>query len=174
MYVKNFGPEFGDRDLFKLFKAFGSIKSAKVRRSKIGYFEKPLGCGFVDFENPDEAERARQALDGWILSSGRKISVTYADCKSRRLRKKLEESVTVPKSSDIIENLEITEEFSLSNDDFVISGNSLDLRNRKGSLSSNFSSESSLVATSLAVSDLWSDLWSKLLNTSNWNEYKLF
>jgi RNA recognition motif-containing protein len=90
LYVKNFGTAFGDRDLFNLFKAFGSIKSAKVRRMRIGLVEKPLGCGFVDFEYPDEAEKARASLDGFPLSSGRVLSVTYADCKSRRLRKKLE------------------------------------------------------------------------------------
>ena len=94
LYVKNFGPNFGDRDLFNLFKVFGSIKSAKVRRQKFGLVEKPLGCGFVDFEEPEEAEAARLALDGHVLTnSGRVISVTYADCKSRRMRKRLEESM---------------------------------------------------------------------------------
>lgn len=91
LYVKNFGTQFGDRDLFNLFKAFGSIKSAKVRRMRVGLIEKPLGCGFVDFEYPEEAENARLALNGHQLSSGRVLSVTYADCKSRRLRKKLEQ-----------------------------------------------------------------------------------
>jgi RNA recognition motif-containing protein len=43
LYVKNFGTSFGDRDLFNLFKAYGSIKSAKVRRLKTGLVEKPLG-----------------------------------------------------------------------------------------------------------------------------------
>ncbi len=43
LYVKNFGTNFGDRDLFNLFKTFGSIKSAKVRRLKVGMIEKPLG-----------------------------------------------------------------------------------------------------------------------------------
>jgi RNA recognition motif-containing protein len=92
LYVKNFGNNFGDRDLFNLFKSFGSIKSAKVRRQKCGLIEKPLGCGFVDFENPEEAEMARIGLNGKTLQSGRIISVTYADCKSRRMRKKLEEN----------------------------------------------------------------------------------
>jgi RNA recognition motif-containing protein len=43
LYVKNFGTNFGDRDLFNLFKVYGSIKSAKVRRLKVGPIEKPLG-----------------------------------------------------------------------------------------------------------------------------------
>lgn len=104
LYVKNFGPNFGDRDLFNLFKSFGSIKSAKVRRQKCGLIEKPLGCGFVDFENPEEAENARVSLNGHILHSGRVISVTYADCKSRRMRKKLEENSTSTDSSNTSAN----------------------------------------------------------------------
>jgi len=92
LYVKNFGPLFGDRELFQLFKSFGSIKSAKVRRQKIGNIEKPLGCGFDDFELPEDADKARQALDGFVLDNGRVISVKFADCKSRRARKKLEET----------------------------------------------------------------------------------
>ena len=95
LYVKNFGTNFGDRDLFNLFKAYGSIKSAKVRRMRVGLVEKPLGCGFVDFEYPEEAEKARQALDNFQLYPGKCISVTYADCKSRRLRKKLEQTEDV-------------------------------------------------------------------------------
>ena len=56
LYVKNFGQSFGDRDFFILFKSFGSIKSAKVRRQKFGIIEKPLGCGFVDYECPEQFE----------------------------------------------------------------------------------------------------------------------
>lgn len=101
LYVKNFGPNFGDRDLFNLFKVYGSIKSAKVRRQKFGLVEKPLGCGFVDFEEPEEAEKARLGLNGHVLkNSGRVISVTYADCKSRRMRKRLEESIDDSTSND--------------------------------------------------------------------------
>lgn len=99
--MKNFGNNFGDRDLFNLFKSFGSIKSAKVRRQKCGLIEKPLGCGFVDFENPEEAEMARVALNGKTLQSGRVISVTYADCKSRRMRKKLEENAELNANQNV-------------------------------------------------------------------------
>jgi RNA recognition motif-containing protein len=208
LYVKNFGVSFGDRDLFNLFKSFGSIKSAKVRRLKVGLVEKPLGCGFVDFENPDEAEKAREALDGYMLSSGRKISVTYADCKSRRLRKKLEEnnngtttmnqSYTSSQSEFIMnsgsnsssESLpnDVEEKSSAAGDDespvFTESTNDdlEDFRNRKISLSSDSSSTSSnySLASSFGVTnaiingaDSWST-WTKLLNTSNWNEYRLF
>lgn len=116
LYVKNFGPNFGDRDLFNLFKTFGSIKSAKVRRQKFGLVEKPLGCGFVDFEEPEEAEKARIALNGYALkNSGRVISVTYADCKSRRMRKRLEENL----SDSIFQNItDLTQSVSSDSSQF--------------------------------------------------------
>jgi polyadenylate-binding protein len=190
LYVKNFGINFGDRDLFNLFKAFGSIKSAKVRRLKVGLVEKPLGCGFVDFENPEEAEKARVALDGYTLTSGRKLSVTYADCKSRRLRKKLEESAAVnqlkeevsiqvketsvkfePKEEEAEVEAEKNQEFShLLEYDYEE-----EIRNRKLSLSSDScASNYSSSMMNDVISDAWSTRWSNLLNTSNWSEYKLF
>ena len=96
--------------IFNLFKAYGSIKSAKVRRLKTGLVEKPLGCGFVDFENPEEAERARQALNNYTLSSefgSRVISVTYADCKNSRIRMKLDKEKQEIYLDESSENLNI-------------------------------------------------------------------
>ena len=160
LYVKNFGPEFGDRDLFNMFKVYGSIKSVKVRRSNTGICDKPLGCGFVDFENPHEAERARQELDGFLLESGRRISVTYADCKSRRLRQKNEQQSNF---SQVIPSDVLMRRSESSRQDF---------KDRRDSMSSLISE--STVSSVNANADLTHDLWSKILNTSNWNEYKLF
>lgn len=184
LYVKNFGVNFGDRDLFNLFKTYGSIKSAKVRRLKVGLVEKPLGCGFVDFENPDEAEKARQALDGFVLSTGRKISVTYADCKSRRLRKKLEEigghghgMLLTSGSTSSNESFDERAEESASPVfiDLSVDSNDHDLdRSRKISLSSESSHYSLASSSSSFAADVWSNTWSRLLNTSDWNEYRLF
>lgn len=91
LYVKNLGPDFGDSDLKDLFKSFGNIKSAKIRRDKETGM--PLGCGFVDFEDPDEASRAILKLNGCRLQDfgNRIITVEMATCKSRRQRKKLEQ-----------------------------------------------------------------------------------
>lgn len=257
LYVKNFGATFGDRDLFNLFKTYGSIKSAKVRRLRVGPVEKPLGCGFVDFENPDEAEKARCALDGYMLGSGRRISVTYADCKSRRLRKKLEENgngnnINSGNNNNhhingLINNMTTTTTTSQSNnnklvnsgstsshesgfdssnnnnedddeeDEFVRSSSSRccvfnetpstttptqtivndvelmemnsslsedDSRERKMSEASNYSLASSTssfalvpaaaAATTTTAADYWSLKWSRLLQTSQWTEYRLF
>lgn len=189
LYVKNFGPNFGDRDLFNLFKTFGSIKSAKVRRQKFGLVEKPLGCGFVDFEEPEEAEKARIHLNGYVLkNSGRVISVTYADCKSRRMRKRLEEeklndiSDFSPKSNECTQlsdyESKISDSETVSNSSFdsiptdwdYPLNNSCELafnwmedsRNRSISTSSDSSFDSILLD--------WSEMWNRKVNS----EYKLF
>jgi RNA recognition motif-containing protein len=200
LYVKNFGPDFGDRDLFNLFKAYGSIKSAKVRRLKCGIVEKPLGCGFVDFEFPEEAENARNELDGFVIpESNRKISVTYADCKSRRLRKKLEmESEKYNSASpspsiiqSIDENVDDTNtEYSFdSNSEFdkpienhqnarlaQVSNKVLKIAQINDSENDDRTrseSTSSIASFDISLYD-WSDIWNKKLQTSNWNEYNLF
>lgn len=177
LYVKNFGVNFGDRDLFNLFKTYGSIKSAKVRRLKVGLVEKPLGCGFVDFENPDEAEKARKALDGFLLSSGRRISVTYADCKSRRLRKKLEEGGSSSNGLSNSGSTSSSENFDKEMQDepsspVFFEAVSESERERKISFSSESSHNS--FSPSTFVNDVWSDTWTRLLKTSDWNEYRLF
>lgn len=191
LYVKNFGNNFGDRDLFNLFKPFGSIKSAKVRRLKVGLVEKPLGCGFVDFENPEDAEKARINLDGFVLDTGRRLSVTYADCKSRRLRKKLSENnhngnvnisisnsinnryINQNSSDETIYTRDISNAFeSSSTSSYSVTECDIEdeIRNRKISLSSD-SSTSNYTSN---LNDIMAETWSKLLNTSSWNEYKLF
>jgi len=194
LYVKNFGPSFGDRELFQLFKAYGSIKSAKVRRQKIGNIEKPLGCGFVDFELPEDADKARQALDNFVLDNGRMISVKFADCKSRRARKKLEETdnsnytphsqlhqnIKQPKLNNLnqdecdesehhsaFENESINEHTDYT----FITANHVQPIERKNSMSS---VSSSCMDTTHLDEFEWPDIWSKLLQSSDWKEYKLF
>jgi RNA recognition motif-containing protein len=148
LYVKNFGNNFGDRDLFNLFKSFGSIKSAKVRRQKCGLIEKPLGCGFVDFENPEEAELARVALNGKTLPSGRVISVTYADCKSRRMRKKLEENCNLNNINNIINNNNNSNISSSSSNDEDDDNNSMILNQTiSNNNNNNIENESPLILT---------------------------
>ena len=174
LYVKNLGTNFGDRDLFNLFKAFGSIKSAKVRRARIGLIEKPLGCGFVDFENPDEAENARLSLNGFVLpENGRTISVDYADCKSRRMRRKNESSATDETSTNQDDMASTFETVSQQPNTQTFYYDQ-DQSDRKSSISS----ESSLSLNDFSVVDPveleWPDTWSKLLQTSTWKEYRLF
>lgn len=196
LYVKNFGPTFGDRELFQLFKAYGSIKSAKVRRQKVGNIEKPLGCGFVDFELPEDADKARQALDGFVLDNGRVISVKFADCKSRRARKKLEETDNdnynqhqqqqqqqkeqQTNNSSAYESE--SDQHNTSENDMInehtdytfisSSANQIQSIERKNSMSS---VSSSCMDTTHCMDEFeWPDIWSKLLQSSDWKEYKLF
>lgn len=171
LYVKNFGTNFGDRDLFNLFKAYGSIKSAKVRRLKTGLVEKPLGCGFVDFENPEEAERARQALNNYTLSSefgSRVISVTYADCKNSRIRMKLDKEKQEIYLDESSENLNI-DKYLYKNQTFLPS--ELDsFFYRKSSSESTYSSKSNVSTTSIYNEVVWN----KILGTNKWTKYNLF
>jgi RNA recognition motif-containing protein len=163
------------------------------------------GCGFVDFENPDEAEEARKALDNYKLpDSGRIISVKYADCKSRRMRKKLEET---NESTQTIQSAVQTQQ-QITQDEI---NNNLEQLNRKAStssLSSAASTSSNTISSSTASSPVpqniclfsptpdsyyqtissfsssfindkadqyeWPDVWSKLLRTTDWKEYKYF
>ena len=54
VYVKNFGEDFCDEDMKKLFEPFGEIQSMKVMRTEDG---KSKGFGFVSFSEPDSASQ---------------------------------------------------------------------------------------------------------------------
>lgn len=191
LYVKNLGPDFGDRDLYNLFKQYGIIKSAKIRRMKEN--NKPLGCGFVDFEEPEDAEKARLALDGYVLKDfdNRVITVKYADCKSRRQR-------NLEKLNTIDDNLNDSHDFNMTSPSHSITSSStsylFDDRN-SDSLSDVYTSinsnESTTYLTNLLIKNhhqqqqlqqqqpqsSYVDIcqfWNDKLHTNSWNEYKLF
>ena len=54
VYVKNFGEDFTDEDMKKLFEPFGEIQSMKVMRTEDG---KSRGFGFVSFSEPESASQ---------------------------------------------------------------------------------------------------------------------
>jgi polyadenylate-binding protein len=54
VYVKNFGDDFTDEDMKKLFDPYGEIQSLKVMRNEEG---KSRGFGFVSFAEPDSASQ---------------------------------------------------------------------------------------------------------------------
>lgn len=112
LYVTNLGYDFGDRDLYFLFNPFGVIKSAKIRRNKDT--NAPMGCGFVDFEYPEDAEHARQKLDGHILKAfgNRVITVRFANCKSRRQRRK-EEQLSQQENFDYADAYQYGKKYSI-------------------------------------------------------------
>lgn len=56
LYVGNLKYQVTKDDLEKLFSGYGSVKEATVIEGK--------GFGFVEMSSPDEAEKAKEALNG--------------------------------------------------------------------------------------------------------------
>lgn len=65
--------DFDERRLRSLFERFGQIESAVVMKTSAGHV---LRFGYVTFASDEEAEQARQALDGAEVE-GRRIAVAY-------------------------------------------------------------------------------------------------
>ncbi len=69
LYVGNFSYSTVDSQLEKLFSPFGQVKSVSVIGNK--------GFGFVEMSNTEEAEKAKEALDGSDFE-GRTLRVNEA------------------------------------------------------------------------------------------------
>lgn len=75
LFVKNIPFPAKDEELFNAFKKFGPITSAKIRRKSLvtkikeEFKEIPtsLGIGSVCFENPEDAAKAKEELNGKFL-----------------------------------------------------------------------------------------------------------
>lgn len=80
VYVKNFGEELNDEDLYKMFEPFGKITSHKVVTGEDG---KAKGFGFVAYENADSAEEAVAQLNGKD-NNGKTLYVGRAQKKGER------------------------------------------------------------------------------------------
>jgi RNA recognition motif-containing protein len=180
LYVKNLGPDFGDRNLYNLFKQFGIIKSAKIRRMKEN--NKPLGCGFVDFEEPEDAEHARLALDGYVLREfdNRVITVKYADCKSRRQRNLEKFNTFDNNDSHDINMTSPAHSITSSSTSYLFDDlNSDSLSDIYASIHSNESTNylTNFLNSKQNQSNSYVDIcqfWNTKLHTDSWNEYKLF
>ncbi|KAF9593645.1 hypothetical protein IFM89_024462 [Coptis chinensis] len=61
VFVKNLSESTTDEDLMKVFGEYGTIDTATVMRTDDG---KSKCFGFVNFENPDNASKAVEALNG--------------------------------------------------------------------------------------------------------------
>jgi polyadenylate-binding protein len=92
VFVKNFGEELDKDKLEKLFGQFGNINSCVVMTDSEG---KSKGFGFVAFEQPEDAEKAVNAMHEQELpGTERKLFVTRAQKKSERqaeLKRKYEQ-----------------------------------------------------------------------------------
>lgn len=74
LYIKNLDSEVTSYDLFKRFKAYGKIISARVMKDTVTGISK--GYGFVSFTHMDEANEALRNMDGALLNS-KNINVTF-------------------------------------------------------------------------------------------------
>jgi len=82
IYVKNFGDEIDDDEkLQDLFTPYGNVISAKVMKDDGG---KHKGFGFVSFQEPEQAEKACEALNGKEMSNGKNLFVGRAQKKAER------------------------------------------------------------------------------------------
>lgn len=91
VYVKNLSESKTDDELKKIFGEYGPITSAVVMRDADG---KSKCFGFVNFENPDDAARAVDALNGKKFDD-KELYVGRAQKKSEReveLKQKFEQS----------------------------------------------------------------------------------
>ncbi len=63
-----------DSDLMELFSPYGNVISARVMTEpKTG---KSKGFGFVSFDRPESAIKAKEAMDGFLIEK-KKLSVTF-------------------------------------------------------------------------------------------------
>ena len=92
VYVKNFGEEIENDDALKeMFEKYGKILSAKLMYDENG---KSKGFGFVSFEEPLQAEKAVEEMNGKETSNGKILYVGRAQKKIERfaeLRRKFEQ-----------------------------------------------------------------------------------
>lgn len=89
VYVKNFGEDMNEEDLYKMFEPHGKITSHRVITGEDG---KSKGFGFVAFEESEDAETAVNALNGKDIN-GKILYVGRAQKKGERqaeLKKKFD------------------------------------------------------------------------------------
>ncbi|ONK75716.1 uncharacterized protein A4U43_C03F19800 [Asparagus officinalis] len=100
LYMKNLDQDITE-DLIQLkFSEFGKIVSVKIAKDADGNSK---GFGFVNFENPDSAKRATEAMNGLLLGS-KALYVARAQKKAERqqiLRRQYEEK----RNEQILKNM---------------------------------------------------------------------
>ncbi|XVF07779.1 hypothetical protein REPUB_Repub06bG0169200 [Reevesia pubescens] len=90
LYIKNLDPDFTEELLQEKFSEFGKIASLIVAKDENGASR---GFGFVNFDNPDDARQAMEAMNGSQLGS-KVLYVARAQKKAEReqiLRNQFEE-----------------------------------------------------------------------------------
>jgi RNA recognition motif-containing protein len=78
LYIKNLDAEVTSYDLFKRFRVYGKIISARVMKDTIT--GKSKGYGFVSFTHMDEANEALAQMNGALVNT-KNIVVTFHEHK---------------------------------------------------------------------------------------------
>jgi polyadenylate-binding protein len=82
VFVKNFSDKLDDSKLRVIFEKYGPISSCTAMKNGEGQIR---GFGFVSFENPEDAERAVNELNGSdVPDSDLKLTVCRAQKKAER------------------------------------------------------------------------------------------
>ena len=66
LYMKNLDPDIKEELLQEKFSSFGKVLSLVIAKDDNGLSK---GFGFVNFDNPDDARRAMEAMNGSQLGS---------------------------------------------------------------------------------------------------------
>ncbi|KAG1466044.1 hypothetical protein G6F46_000274 [Rhizopus delemar] len=116
VYVKNLSSDVTEDDLGELFSTIGPVSSVLVQRDDQ---HKPKGFGFVNFELPEDAERAVNELHDKDFF-GKKLFVTRAQKRSERddeLKRHHQASSRYPGVNLYIKNLaeDVTDEILINN-----------------------------------------------------------
>ncbi|CAO3642367.1 unnamed protein product [Mucor fragilis] len=80
IYIKNIALDVSEDDIKGLFATFGPVSSILIQRDE---YNNSKGFGFVNFENPEDAEKAVQQLNDQEYR-GKKLFVSRAQKKSER------------------------------------------------------------------------------------------
>ena len=75
LYVGNLKFDMTDQELEEAFAPYGEIASATIVKDRISGRSK--GFGFVEFDNDEDADKARDALNGKELK-GRTVRIDHA------------------------------------------------------------------------------------------------
>ena len=75
LYVGNLSFDVNDQELQQAFSEFGEVSSATVVVDK--YTDRSRGFGFVEFAQEEDAQKAKEAMNGKDLK-GRRLNVDEA------------------------------------------------------------------------------------------------
>jgi cold-inducible RNA-binding protein len=80
LFVGNLSYSTGEAELRRAFEPLGALRSVAIITDRMT--GRPRGFGFVEFERPDDAQKAISSLDGQLVD-GRTISVNIARERER-------------------------------------------------------------------------------------------